>query len=93
MDDLLPIIVLVSVGLLFNLVLEGSLISLLLRGPGERPSGRGQGRIHRGVGRLLRALLEQRPPGPGIPRRAAGRPRPIVSRPSRLGPADEAAGS
>lgn len=35
MDDVLPSIVLVSVGFLFNLFLEGSLVSLLLRGPGE----------------------------------------------------------
>ena len=42
MDDALPIITLVSVGFLLNLVLEGSLISLLLRSPGEHPPDHGQ---------------------------------------------------
>jgi len=37
MDGALPIVMLVSVGLLVNLLLEGSLVSLLLRRPSKRP--------------------------------------------------------
>lgn len=52
MDGALPIVLLVSIGFLVNLLLEGSLVSLLLRRPGKRPIDPG-----------FRALREQRPPG------------------------------
>lgn len=41
MDGALPIVLLVSVGFLVNLLLEGSLVSLLLRRPVKRPTDHG----------------------------------------------------
>jgi len=41
MDGALPTVLLVSIGFLVNLLLEGSLVSLLLRGPGRRSKNRG----------------------------------------------------
>jgi hypothetical protein len=41
MDGALPIVLLVSIGLLVNLLLEGSLGSLMLRDPARRPKHRG----------------------------------------------------
>ena len=38
MDGALPIVLLVSIGSLVNLLLEGSLSSLLQRRPGKRPT-------------------------------------------------------
>ena len=41
MDGALPIVLLVSIGFVVNLLLEGSLVSLLLSRPAKRPTDQG----------------------------------------------------
>jgi len=42
MDGALPIVLLVSIGLVINLLLEGSLVSLFLSRPAKRSADHGQ---------------------------------------------------